>query len=112
MNETAALAYDLIDRFLRNNLGDEDYAEYSAALETVYTAAAPTPRKPEPKQEPVYPKHVVDLSGVVYTAPTPRKPVELTDEELGKVINSHWGVSVWKMARAVIAAYEAKQQTN
>lgn len=28
-------AYDLIDRFLRNNLGDDDYAEYSAALEMV-----------------------------------------------------------------------------
>lgn len=28
-------AYYLIDRFLRNNLGDDDYAEYSAALEAV-----------------------------------------------------------------------------
>ena len=29
-------AYDMIDRFLRNNLNsDEDYAEYSAALESL-----------------------------------------------------------------------------
>lgn len=28
-------AYALIDRFLRNNLGDDDYAEYSAALDAV-----------------------------------------------------------------------------
>jgi hypothetical protein len=33
-------AYDRIDRFLRNNLDDADYAEYSAALELVY--AVPT----------------------------------------------------------------------
>jgi hypothetical protein len=29
-------AYDMIDRYLRNNLDDSDYAEYSAALEAVY----------------------------------------------------------------------------
>jgi hypothetical protein len=34
-------AYDVIDRFLRNNLDDSDYAEYSDALERVF--AAPTP---------------------------------------------------------------------
>ena len=28
-------AYDMIDRFLRNNLGDDDYAEYSAALDSL-----------------------------------------------------------------------------
>lgn len=31
-------AYDKIDRFLRNNLDDTDYAEYSEALELVYAA--------------------------------------------------------------------------
>lgn len=34
-------AYDQIDRFLRNNLHDDDYADYSAALDSLY--AAPTP---------------------------------------------------------------------
>ena len=29
-------AYDLIDRFLRNNLGDVDYDEYSKALDKVW----------------------------------------------------------------------------
>lgn len=30
-------AYDMIDRFLRNNLDDTDYAEYSEALEFVFS---------------------------------------------------------------------------
>lgn len=34
-------AYDLIDRYLRNNLDDTDYAEYSTALEAVRVAPAP-----------------------------------------------------------------------
>lgn len=36
-------AYDRIDRYLRNSLMDDDYAEYSEALETVYTHSAPAP---------------------------------------------------------------------
>lgn len=32
-------AYYLIDHFLRNNLGDEDYAEYSNALDSLCTPA-------------------------------------------------------------------------
>ena len=31
------MSYDMIDRFLRNNLGDDDYAEYSAALDSLCT---------------------------------------------------------------------------
>lgn len=37
-------AYDLIDRFLRNNLDDTDYAEYSAALDKVLAAQQPAPQ--------------------------------------------------------------------
>lgn len=34
----ASAAYDMVDRFLRNNLSsDDDYAEYSAALDVIYT---------------------------------------------------------------------------
>ena len=33
----ASAAYDKIDRYLRNNLDDDDYAEYSAALDLVST---------------------------------------------------------------------------
>ena len=29
--------YDMIDRFLRNNLSDDDYAKYSAALDLLCT---------------------------------------------------------------------------
>lgn len=37
-------AYEMIDRFLRNNLGDDDYTEFSAALDSVAAAgAAPVP---------------------------------------------------------------------
>ena len=32
-------AYDMIDRFLRNNLGDDDYADFSAALDSLCVAA-------------------------------------------------------------------------
>jgi hypothetical protein len=33
--------YEMIDRFLRNNLGDDDYAEYLEALDYL---SRPTPR--------------------------------------------------------------------
>ena len=32
------MSYDMIDRYLRNNLHDDDYAEYSAALDAVIAA--------------------------------------------------------------------------
>ena len=37
MSKDMSDQYHMIDRFLRNNLDDEDYAEYSAALENVYS---------------------------------------------------------------------------
>jgi hypothetical protein len=47
----ASEAYDMIDRFLRNNLSsDDDYAEYSAALDVIYNTP---PAQPAPVQEPV-----------------------------------------------------------
>ena len=42
------MSYDMIDRFLRNNLGDDDYAEYSLALDQV---ASPPQRKPLTDEE-------------------------------------------------------------
>ena len=44
---TQAAAYDLIDRFLRNNLYDDDYAEYSKALEAI-SQPAPSPQPAVP----------------------------------------------------------------
>ena len=43
-------AYDMIDRFLRNNLGDDDYADFSAALDSLCVA---TPQQAEavPKKD-------------------------------------------------------------
>ena len=40
----ASAAYDRIDRFIRNNLDDIDYAAYSEALDRIYT-------HPQPKRE-------------------------------------------------------------
>ena len=42
-----AAAYDLIDRFLRNNLYDDDYAKYSDALEAI-SQPAPSPQPAVP----------------------------------------------------------------
>jgi len=36
-------AYDLVDRYLRNNLDDDDYAAFSAALECLYAPQAEAP---------------------------------------------------------------------
>ena len=44
-------AYDQIDRFLRNNLHDDDYADYSAALDSLYTAPQPAKREPLTDEE-------------------------------------------------------------
>ena len=35
------MSYEMIDHFLRNNLDDEDYAEYSAALDSICALPAP-----------------------------------------------------------------------
>jgi hypothetical protein len=35
------MSYDLIERFLRNNLDDDDYKEYSAALDELCTPKRP-----------------------------------------------------------------------
>ena len=44
---TQAAAYDLIDRFLRSNLYDDDYAKYSEALEAI-SQPAPSPQPAVP----------------------------------------------------------------
>lgn len=38
---TRTEAYDKIDRYLRNNLNDDDYADYSSALELVLSSLIP-----------------------------------------------------------------------
>ena len=38
-----ANAYAMVDRFLRENLGDSDYADYSVALEMIRTGNSPAP---------------------------------------------------------------------
>ena len=48
---TRAAAYDLIDRFLRNNLYDDDYAKYSEALDAI-SQPAPSPQAPGRRKGP------------------------------------------------------------
>jgi hypothetical protein len=48
----ASAAYDMVDRFLRNNLSsDADYAEYSAALDALYTTPPAQPAPVQPTNE-------------------------------------------------------------
>ena len=42
-----ANAYDMVDRFLRENLDDSDYADYSGALEMIRTGHSPAPAASE-----------------------------------------------------------------
>jgi len=42
----ASYAYEFIDRYLRNNLGDDDYAEYSEALEAIASGKTKSEYKP------------------------------------------------------------------
>lgn len=46
-SQAASDAYDRIDHFLRNNLYDDDYADYSFDLDLIW-GAAPQPAKREP----------------------------------------------------------------
>ena len=39
MSDTRKKAYEKLDRFLRNNLSDEDYADYSSSLEGLFDSA-------------------------------------------------------------------------
>lgn len=48
--EQASKAYDSIDRYLRNNMDDDDYADYSAELDKVYAYAATLRQQSEPAQ--------------------------------------------------------------
>jgi hypothetical protein len=42
-DESRSAAYDLIDRFLRNNTDDLNYADYAHALDVIYAFAPPEP---------------------------------------------------------------------
>jgi hypothetical protein len=101
------MKYDMIDRFLRNNLGDDDYAEYSAALDSLCA--------PQQKQEPVAwdGKCVLGHCGspagceasnccrADYTSQPQRQP--LTDEEADEIQRS-----ASYTAKGLLKAIEAK----
>jgi len=123
------MSYDMIDRFLRNNLGDDDYAEYSAALDSLCT--------PQPKQEQrsvsehlgepvawmndstpsgIFARHIEGAKNFgctipLYTTPQPaQKPwVGLTDEEINDLVHSHDDFAgLWEFADSVEAKLNEK----
>jgi len=54
------MSYDMIDRFLRNNLDDADYAEYSAALDAL---CGPQPHKPLTDEQSLILRKMIDHYG-------------------------------------------------
>jgi hypothetical protein len=60
------MSYDMIDRFLRNNLDDDDYAEYLAALDEIASPQPPEPRNFCPRCG----KRTADLT-VIHTCTPP-----------------------------------------
>ena len=50
LNEEVDRAYDLIDRFLRSNLDDDDYSQFQEALDTLIEQQQPEPEQAEPLQ--------------------------------------------------------------
>lgn len=86
-------AYDKIDRFLRNNLDDADYAEYSAALDEVLSAAPQQQAEPvaECKDDGEGGVYYATLSnrapiGLLYTSPVPR----ITAEQIAELKRLAW----------------------
>ena len=85
------MSYDMIDRFLRNNLDDDNYAEYSAALDELCTTATQQcnycngsgrmVRDPDIGTD--HECFVCDGAGAIKTEqPAQRTWVGLTDEEI------------------------------
>ena len=50
------MSYDMIDRYLRNNLHDDDYAEYSAALDALAGVRQPLT---DEQREAIWKAHVL-----------------------------------------------------
>ena len=125
-------AYYMIDRFLRNNMDDDVYAEYSKALDIIYThPPVPTAQLKEPEQEPVaevwaasnacgqYGVEVrwfgrfPEIGDKLYTTPPQRQP--LTDEQKDKIYNDWCDLgtegSYDDLMVAVEAAHGIKEST-
>ena len=99
---TQAAAYDLIDRFLRNNLYDDDYAKYSEALEAL-SQPAPSPQAPGRRKGP--PGITLEPQG----HELPAVPV-VSDEQIKETIDCiDWSQMVtaddymYMIARAILA---------
>jgi hypothetical protein len=90
----ASAAYDMVDRFLRNNLSsDADYAEYSAALDALYTTPPAAQRKPltnEQKRELIKKSELWDMHIHIgwYSAPA-KSFVEKTIQLIADIEAAH-----------------------
>ncbi|CAB4131361.1 hypothetical protein UFOVP121_85 [uncultured Caudovirales phage] len=72
--------YDMIYRFLRNNLDDDNYAEYSAALDELCTP--PSQRKPLTDEE--IADIVIEMNG--------NEPTALFWRDLARAIEATHGI--------------------
>ena len=120
------MSYEMIDRFLRNNLGDDDYAEYSAALEAIASPQAALAEPSEPKMPPfftqiewlgnqarvhVFQRREDETPLNVCSQTHPAKPSPLTDEEIYAIWPYPEGTnSVQCLARAVEAVVWEKMK--
>jgi hypothetical protein len=91
------MSYDMIDRFLRNNLGDDDYAEYSAALDEL---VAP------PKQD-VPETNFGNMAEPDYAWPT----IEAYEKEVGFKVNDAFKAA-WSMARTTNDLFKQMGETK
>ena len=104
----------------------EIVARQPVGARTVETITALRAALAEPEQKPVawtdgrgfiashadsFPRGTT-VSPLYAHPPTPRKPVELTNEELLTIYTNHVNDEKWGYERAVIAAYKAKQESR
>lgn len=118
-----AAAYDKIDRHLRNNLGDADYAEYSVALETLWAREQQRPivawriqLKREPnlgwslhqKEPPIEAQTHFRIEELVVKSGEPRRP--MTEDEICQLAAAA-GIETefWNMGAASLVHYHDVQ---
>lgn len=113
-------AYDKVDRFLRNNLDDDDYAEYSEALDAA--SFAPQPADPVVKEsltvaEPVKVPSDAEIHDVIKAAAEDavRHDRVFTDIELARALLARYGnasIHLQDLKNAVATTTELRQQLD
>jgi hypothetical protein len=95
------MSYDMIDRFLRNNLGDDDYAEYSAALDSLCSPQlAPQPSLTD--------EQVIEMA-VKSNLGNALKPVGMDTGHVFMTDKAYRTDELLQLARAIEAAHGIKE---